>query len=323
MEHIIDTEELEQDLAKIIEDEEQGSEENQEKVEGEVKIPDDDAKQEDMSEADEEEQRRKAKSVKKDDAKQEVKSEADEIERRRMAKSVKKEGRVGSGDGGVQEIILESINASSATANRLALLESDAHIQFVQETCLTKALQAAFEKEAKDHPKNAIGSPLDPEHSKATAGVAVIAVKGLNFYQLPNPTEDYKDAEKMGRCKIYCVDIAGQTLVCANVYGWSGGVKGSKEAERTDDILAIVRMQFKKMPPGPKLICGDLNAQRGCLPNLEAMLGEEGWTDVGNDSKATRGKPGQYTCHANAGVKKEPHILHHCERIPCTGNQLF
>ena len=132
-------------------------------------------------------------------------------------------------------------------------------------------------------------------------------MKGLNFYPLPNPTEDYKDAEKMGRCKIYCVDIAGETLVCANVYGWSGGVKGSKEAERTDDILAIVRMQFKKMAPGPKLICGDLNAQRGCLPNLEAMLEEEGWTDVGNDNKATRGNPGHAHMSRKRWGKKEPH----------------
>ena len=104
--------------------------------------------------------------------------------------------------------------------------------------------------------------------------------------------------------KVICVNIAGQTLACANVYGWSGGVQGSKEVERTDDILAIVRMQFKRMLPGPKLICGDLNAQRGCLPNLEAMLSEEGWTDIGNDDKATQGRPGQYTCHANAGVKQ-------------------
>ena len=58
------------------------------------------------------------------------------------------------------------------------------------------------------------------------------------------------------------------------------------------------------MAPGPKLICGDLNAHRGCLPNFEAMLEEEGWLDVGNDNKATRGSPGMHTCHANAGVKK-------------------
>ena len=33
-------------------------------------------------------------------------------------------------------------------------------------------------------------------------------------------------------------------------------------------------------------------------------LVEEGWTDIGNDGKATRGNPDQYTCHANAGVKR-------------------
>ena len=34
------------------------------------------------------------------------------------------------------------------------------------------------------------------------------------------------------------------------------------------------------------------------------MLSEEGWTDIGNDDKATRGSLDQYTCHANAGVKQ-------------------
>ena len=134
---------------------------------------------------------------------------------------------------------------------------------------MTKSLQTAFEKEAKEFHKRAIGSPLDPGHSKATAGVAVVAAKGFTFYQIPNPTEDYKDAEKTGRCNIFCVDIAGQTLACANVYGWSGGIKGSKEAERTDDILAIVRMQFEKVPPGPKLSCGTLMPSGDACPPLK------------------------------------------------------
>ena len=34
------------------------------------------------------------------------------------------------------------------------------------------------------------------------------------------------------------------------------------------------------------------------------MIAEEGWTDIGNDSKATQGNPDQHTCHANAGVEK-------------------
>ena len=58
---------------------------------------------------------------------------------------------MGCGDGEEQELLIESINASSAIANRLALMESDSHVQFAQGTCFTKALQAAFDKEAKDY----------------------------------------------------------------------------------------------------------------------------------------------------------------------------
>ena len=108
------------------------------------------------------------------------------------------------------------------------------------------------------------------------------------IYPITQPTEDYLDAEKTGRCKIFRTDVAGHTLVCAVIYGWTGGIKGSKEAERTDDILTIIRMQFLLMDEGPKLICGDFNATADALPTLEAMLKEEGWTDAGNDPKSAK-----------------------------------
>ena len=156
-----------------------------------------DAKQEDKSDANKNEQEPKSESMKKEDAKQEEKdkSDAEKNEQEPNSESMnqdekddqdcgdtqkrdgtnigeearrsKHEGRIGSGEGVDHEIIFESINASSATANRLALLESDAHVQFVQETRLTKALQVTFDKDAKEYHKNAIGSPLDPEHSNA------------------------------------------------------------------------------------------------------------------------------------------------------------
>jgi len=134
--------------------------------------------------------------------------------------------------------------------------------------------------------------------------VAAVAVKGLIIYPITQPTDDYLDAEKTGRCKIFCVDIAGHTLVCAVVYGWTGGTKGSKEAERTDDILTIIRMQFLLMEEGPKLICGDFNATADALPTLDAMLKEEGWTDAGSDQKICKDSPGQNTCHTNALAKE-------------------
>ena len=174
----------------------------------------------------------------------------------------------------------------------------------MQETCVSEKQQLAFEREAAAYGKKAICSPLDPEHIKASAGVAALAVKGIEMYPATKVTDDYRDALATGRCNIFCFDIGGQTLVCANIYGWTGGSKGSKEAERTDDIISIVRMQFRQMPPGPKLICGDLNACTEALPTLKWMLKEEGWTDVGNNSSICRGEQGKYTCHARAGAKE-------------------
>ena len=132
----------------------------------------------------------------------------------------------------------------------------------------------------------------------------MVAVKGLVLYPITQPTDDYLDAEKTGRCKIFCIDIGGHTVACAVIYGWTDGSKGSREAERTDDILSIIRMQFLLMEEGPKLICGDFNATAEALPTLDSMLKEEGWTDVGDDHKICKGNPGQNTCHTNAMAKE-------------------
>ena len=74
------------------------------------------------------------------------------------------QGKIGQEGDSDDDIEIESANVSSAHEHKLAILESDAHLQFLQETCLTKTLQAAFDKEAKVAGKKAIGSPLDPEH---------------------------------------------------------------------------------------------------------------------------------------------------------------
>ncbi len=52
------------------------------------------------------------------------------------------------------------------------------------------------------------------------------------------------------------MDAGGVTIACAIVYGWTGAKKGNDFAARTDDILAIVDVQFEAMGPGPKLIMG-------------------------------------------------------------------
>ena len=76
--------------------------------------------------------------------------------------------------------------------------------------------------------------------------------------------------------------MAGCTLTIAVIYGWTGGGKGTPEAARTDDLIAIVRMQLQQLDEGPKLIAADLNGATEAFPSLQAMLSDQGWHDVGN-----------------------------------------
>ena len=75
--------------------------------------------------------------------------------------------------------------------------------------------------------KTYIGGHTDPEQGEAAAGVRALFLKGLAAYAIPNPTEDYRDAERSGRCKIVCFDAGGCTVVCGIVYGWTGANKGT------------------------------------------------------------------------------------------------
>ena len=63
-------------------------------------------------------------------------------------------------------------------------------------------------------------------------------------------------------------------------------------------------MQFEVLPPGPKLIAGDLNGSPEAFDTITTLIAEHGWTDVGMVAKLCKGKLGQYTCHANGNTKE-------------------
>ena len=193
-------------------------------------------------------------------------------------------------------IMMETSNATSLNTNRDTALKRDAHFQAVQEACLNEAQIATMKIAANRRGKDYIGGPIDPEQGKAVAGVGALFLKGLVAYEVQNPTDDYRDAERCGRCKIVSFDVGGTTIACGIVYGWTGAKKGNDIAARTDDILAIIEVQFEAMELGPKLIMGDLNGILDVLPTAMALIKEHGWTDIGNDESKCHGKPGKATC---------------------------
>ena len=80
--------------------------------------------------------------------------------------------------------------------------------------------------------------------------------------------------------------------------------KGSKLAARTDDILAIIEVQFEAMGPGPKLMMGGLNGTLESFPTAMALIKEHGWTDIRNCADKCQGRPGRATCQTNEGSKE-------------------
>ena len=114
---------------------------------------------------------------------------------------------------------METSNPTSLNSNRDTALARKAHFQGIQEACLTEAQIKGMKIEAIAKGKTYIGGPTDPEQGKAAAGIGALFLKGLAAYEIPNPTDDYRDAEKSGRCKIVCIDAGGSTIACAIVYG--------------------------------------------------------------------------------------------------------
>ena len=153
-------------------------------------------------------------------------------------------------------LTLETINVTSANKHKFTMLKRKAHVQFAQEIRLNEGQVSSMKGEAAKVGKTMDAGPKDPEQLKTSAGVATIAMKDLRMYHVTRPIDDYKDAIATGRCRITCMYIDGCTLAVANLYGWTGGQIGTYEAERTDDLVAIVRKQFAALPPGPKAIVG-------------------------------------------------------------------
>ena len=73
-------------------------------------------------------------------------------------------------------------------------------------------------------------------------------------------TKAYKDVVEIGRAALFEFDLSVTTLQLAVVYGWIGAAK-NEQGERTGDRCQIVKHELDDQSEGPKLICGELNAE--------------------------------------------------------------
>lgn len=200
--------------------------------------------------------------------------------------------------------MMETSNATSLNSNRETALARKTHFQAIQEACLNEAQVAAMRAAASLRGKTYIAGPTAPKQGKVAAGVWALFHKDIAAFEIPDPIDDYKDAANNGRCKILCFDAGGITVACGIIYGWAGARKGSGDAARTDDLIAIVQAQFDTMDPGHKLIMGNLNGNLDFFPTAMALINEHGWTDIDDDELRCQGKPGRATCYTEDEAKE-------------------
>ena len=109
---------------------------------------------------------------------------------------------------------------------------------------------------------------------------------------------------ELGDASLYASTSTAQPSLWPTSMDGQAVEMGNREAERTDDILAIVCNQFESMDDGPKAILGDLNGADDAFQTLDELLKAE-WTDLGTREDICKGGVVKVnTCQTNEGTQE-------------------
>eukprot|EP00973_Karenia_brevis_P024824 3420373-Karenia_brevis.AAC.1 len=122
----------------------------------------------------------------------------------------------------------------------------------------------------------------DPELTNNTGGVGGLARDSATLLRLAPKTAQLASCMNNGRIQLLGLVLPnGSICYVVNIYGWTGGLEGNVAAMRTNDLLDAVAHEFHLLPPGPRMIVGDLNADTSHIPVLHSMLEQGQLVDIG------------------------------------------
>ena len=109
----------------------------------------------------------------------------------------------------------------------------------------------------------------------------------------------FQKAHEEGRaCKCY-IECGWQDSICAyEVYPEAGGTNKAKEHNET--IIEAIREEMRGEEGTPTLIMGDFSCEPNSMKNVQEMIQEESWIDVGHCADWWGGEADQLTCHQRA-----------------------
>ena len=68
------------------------------------------------------------------------------------------------------------------------------------------------------------------------------------------------------------------------IYGYSGGGQHKGKAQKTNLLVDAIRQEIQAQPKGPTAIVGDINAKSCDIRNLQDLLDDHGWQDLGSQA---------------------------------------
>ena len=88
-------------------------------------------------------------------------------------------------------------------------------------------------------------------------------------------------------------------MVVFNVYLWTNGLTDPRATQRSNDLLDAVLTEWDALPPGPKMLCGDLNCDIADLPDVNRRIQEGMIVDLGAYALLFGHQANQPTCEAH------------------------
>ena len=141
--------------------------------------------------------------------------------------------------------------------------------------------------------------PCSPSSDSNFAGVGVITIDPLKPITFEPKSDDFADAVHTGRLKANWIDIMGTNILFVNAYCWSGGSTNDECAQKTDDLMFIIKTELDLWPEELYIVATDLNARTDRIPTVHDLVTHGDWVDVGLHADLWGELPGQPTCQIN------------------------
>ena len=145
-----------------------------------------------------------------------------------------------------------------------------------------------------------IVGPLDPSTVGCSAGVAAAARRPSTIARVKPLNVKLHKYIKMGRLDIYSICLCdGRSCYGSNTYAWAGSQHRNPEADKGNQMYHEVRNDADQRPGTAKLLVGDNSASLERYHELQTMITNDGWTDLGAEASRWGSQDFKPTCNAN------------------------